>query len=122
MEGTGPSACEETFSLSLRQHSAKNQGALENAVDIKVKNCSSSESRNVSQSYWLMVEKVGKNKTKEGKEEIKQEFLVNNNESQKEAEEMTSESNTKEVAEPALETLSAKSMKRQEANAAEEHA
>jgi len=37
-----------------------------------------------------MVEKVGKNKTKEGKEEIRQEFLVNNNESQKESEEMTS--------------------------------
>ncbi|KAK2726322.1 hypothetical protein QYM36_000683 [Artemia franciscana] len=40
MEGTGRSTCEETFSLSLEQQSAKSRGALESAVGIKFENCS----------------------------------------------------------------------------------
>jgi hypothetical protein len=52
--------------------------------------------------------------------EIRQELLVNNKELQKESEEMTSQSNVKEVAEPAQETLAAKSEKRQEATALKE--
>ncbi|KAK2726188.1 uncharacterized protein LOC136032406 [Artemia franciscana] len=138
-EGTGPSTCEDTFSLSLEQQSAKGQGALESAVDIKVDNCSNelgkilreysqtrdnpvNESRNVSQSYWLMMEKINKNKTKEGNKEFRQEFFVNSKESQKESAEMTIQSNAKELAEPAVETLAAKTMKRQEATAVEEDA
>ncbi|KAK2725571.1 hypothetical protein QYM36_000164, partial [Artemia franciscana] len=138
-EGAGPSTCEDTFSLSLEQQSAKGQGALESAVDIKVENCSNeldkilreysqtredpvNESRNNSQSYWLMMEKIGKNKTKEGNAEIRQEFFVNSKESQKESGEMTSQSNAKELAEPAVETLAATTMKRQEATAVEEDA
>ena len=61
-------------------------------------------------------------KTKERKEGIRKEFPVNNNESQKESEEMTSQSKAKEVAESAIKTLATKNKKRQEAIAVEEDA
>ncbi|KAK2721161.1 hypothetical protein QYM36_003437, partial [Artemia franciscana] len=75
------------------------------------------EKKSCQSKLLLDDEKVGTNKTKGGKNKIRQEFLVNNKESQKEYEEMTRQSNTKDVDEPAVETLAAKSMKRPEATA-----
>ncbi|KAK2725575.1 uncharacterized protein LOC136032408 [Artemia franciscana] len=109
--GAGPIACEETFSLSLEKHYANTRGALECVVNIKVEICSNKAK-----------EKVGKNKMKEGNEEIRKEFLVNNRELQKISEDMKTQSKAKEVAEPAVETLAAKTMKRQERTAVEEDA